>query len=293
MGKYRVLLFGLFRIFVSMAVDAQQVLPQLPDSAIMLQRKLTKAPALDTLSLPALDTFAVPPFDSISVSVSDQRALHTLDSVVVSAADSLRLSSGTEKGSRDTGTKKELSDSLSLNRSASFFAPETIFKPSPRKAVIYSAIFPGLGQIYNRNYWKLPILYGGFVGFTYAITWNNSHYQDYLGAYIDIMDDNPNTNRWHSLLPYDQKPESVDRNHYKEIFKQRKDFFRYYRDFSIIGTVALYLLAIVDAYVDAQLFDFDMTPDLSMRVQPVLIKQTPHNQLMGGHSLGVLCCFSF
>lgn len=77
MGKYRVLLFGLFRIFVSMAVDAQQVLPQLPDSAIMLQRKLTKAPALDSIALPALDTLSVPPFDSISISIRSEGAPHT------------------------------------------------------------------------------------------------------------------------------------------------------------------------------------------------------------------------
>ena len=57
--------------------------------------------------------------------------------------------------------------------SDTFTTPTYMFKPTPKKAVIYSAIFPGLGQIYNRQYWKLPILYGGFVGFTYAITWNN------------------------------------------------------------------------------------------------------------------------
>jgi hypothetical protein len=154
-----------------------------------------------------------------------------------------------------------------------FSAPMYMFKPTPRKAVIYSAIFPGLGQIYNRKYWKLPILYGGFVGFTYAITWNNGYYRDYLGGYQDIMDSNPETNRWQNLLPFGMDPESVDQKWFTDVLQQRKDYYRYYRDLSIIGTFALYLLAIVDSYVDAQLFDFDMSPDLSMRIEPALLRE--------------------
>lgn len=58
------------------------------------------------------------------------------------------------------------------------------FKPNPTKAVILSAILPGLGQIYNKAYWKLPIVYGGFMGCIYAITWNNKNYKDYSTAYF-------------------------------------------------------------------------------------------------------------
>lgn len=172
-----------------------------------------------------------------------------------------------------------------------FSTPTYMFKPTPRKAVIYSAIFPGLGQIYNRNYWKLPILYGGFVGFTYAITWNNGYYRDYLGGYQDIMDDNPETIRWHNLLPFYMNPETVDQTWFTNVLQQRKDYYRYYRDLSIIGTVALYLLAIVDSYVDAQLFDFEMSPDLSMRVEPALLREDRHNYL--GNSYGLQWSFNF
>ena len=63
------------------------------------------------------------------------------------------------------------------------------FKPNPTKAVILSAILPGLGQIYNKAYWKLPIVYGGFMGCIYAITWNNKNYKDYSTAYFDLMYD--------------------------------------------------------------------------------------------------------
>lgn len=145
------------------------------------------------------------------------------------------------------------------------------FKPDSKRAVIYSMIFPGLGQIYNRKYWKLPILYGGFLGFTYAISWNNSHYKDYMNGYIDIVDDDPNTNRWEKFVPYGQTAETVDKTWLSNALKDKKNYFRYYRDFSIIGAVALYGLAIVDAYVDAQLFDFDISPDLSMRIQPAVL----------------------
>jgi hypothetical protein len=172
-----------------------------------------------------------------------------------------------------------------------FSAPMYMFKPTPRKAVIYSAIFPGLGQIYNRKYWKLPILYGGFVGFTYAITWNNGYYRDYLGGYQDIMDSNPETNRWQNLLPFGMDPESVDQKWFTDVLQQRKDYYRYYRDLSIIGTFALYLLAIVDSYVDAQLFAFDMSPDLSMRIEPALLREERPNYM--GSSYGLQWSINF
>lgn len=166
------------------------------------------------------------------------------------------------------------------------------FKPSPKKAVLYSAIFPGLGQIYNRKYWKLPILYGGFVGFSYAITWNNSHYQDYFSAQKAILDDNPdNDHIWHNMLPYGQTPENADKNWFSGVLKDRKNYFRYYRDLSIILTVAWYALGIVDAYVDAQLFEFDVSPDLSMRVEPAILKKTDSNYL--ANSYGFSFSFSF
>ena len=164
-----------------------------------------------------------------------------------------------------------------------------IFKPSAKKALIYSAIFPGLGQVYNRKYWKLPIVYGGFIGFTYAISWNGRYYTDYSNGYKDIMDDDPATDSWKNFLPYGQDPETADQEWLKTVLKRRKDFYRRYRDLSIIGTVAMYALAMVDAYVDAQLFDFDISPDLSFRVEPTIIKKTDYL----ANSFGVQCSISF
>lgn len=164
------------------------------------------------------------------------------------------------------------------------------FKPDPRKTLIFSAIFPGLGQIYNRKYWKLPILYGGFIGLSYAISWNNRYYQDYFQAYKDIMDEDPETNSWHNFLRYGQDPESVDTTWLKDVLRRGKNYYRRYRDLSIIGTVALYGLSIMDAYVDAQLFEFDITPDLSLRVEPAVIQK---NSYYAANAFGIHCSFNF
>lgn len=173
---------------------------------------------------------------------------------------------------------------------------EKSFKPNPSKAVIYAAIFPGLGQIYNRKYWKLPILYGGFVGVSYAITWNNGYYQDYSKAYTALMGgstEQGEIDKWSPFLRPNQTPEDILKN--KDSFaselKRRKDFYRYYRDLSIIIAVGIYGLSIVDAYVDAQLFDFDISPDLSMRVEPTVIRLNNSDFL--AQSLGFKCSFSF
>ena len=171
---------------------------------------------------------------------------------------------------RNDSVEKKVDSVIMATSSDALFAPAHLFKPNPTKAVIYSAIFPGLGQVYNRKYWKLPIVYGGFVGFTYAITWNNGYYRSYLKGYQHIMDDNPDTNDWHLLLPYGMDPESVDEQWLTGVLQQRKDYYRHYRDLSIILTIGWYFLAMVDAYVDAQLFDFDMSPDLSLRVEPAI-----------------------
>ena len=189
-------------------------------------------------------------------------------------------------------TVPQLPDSITVVSLPDTVTGEKTFKPDPKKAVIYSAIFPGLGQIYNRKYWKLPILYGGFVGLSYAITWNNSHYQDYFDAQRALLDDDPaNDHVWEKMLPYGMDAETADKNWFSGVLKDRKNYFRYYRDFSIILTAALYGLGIVDAYVDAQLFEFDVSPDLSMRVEPVIFKKADSNYL--ADSYGFRCSFSF
>ena len=77
-----------------------------------------------------------------------------------------------------------------------------VFLPDPTKAVWYSALMPGAGQIYNRKYWKLPILVGGFMGLAYGISFNNRYFTDYSNAYRDAYSDDPNANSYINFLPY-------------------------------------------------------------------------------------------
>lgn len=144
------------------------------------------------------------------------------------------------------------------------------FAPDPTRAVWYSALFPGLGQIYNRKYWKLPIVYGGFAATFYAYNWNTQFLKDYSQAYLDIMDSDPNTKSYEDIIPPSML-NSYNQDQLKNILKRQKDMFRRNRDLSIISMVGVYLLSVLDAYVDAQLFDFDINPDLSMRIEPTII----------------------
>lgn len=165
------------------------------------------------------------------------------------------------------------------------------FKPNPTRAVLYSAICPGLGQIYNRKYWKLPLVYGSFMGCIYAVTWNNKNMKDYSLAYKEIMSDDPmQYESWKNFIPYGAKPEDyVNNATFKDQLKNRKNYFRRYRDLSIIITGLVYCICMIDAYVDAQLFDFDISPNLSMRVVPTMDEPTNHSS----RTYGVSCSLNF
>ncbi|WP_321333151.1 DUF5683 domain-containing protein [uncultured Bacteroides sp.] len=158
--------------------------------------------------------------------------------------------------------------------------------PNSGKATWLAIVFPGGGQIYNRKYWKLPIIYGGFAGCAYALSWNNKMYKDYSQAYMDIMDDDPNTNSYLDLLPANA---SYTESQLQTVLKKRKDIYRRYRDLSIFAFIGVYLISVIDAYVDAELSNFDITPDLSMRVEPTII----NDRYKSGNSVGVQCSLRF
>lgn len=142
------------------------------------------------------------------------------------------------------------------------------FKPDPVKAIWYAAVVPGLGQVYNQKYWKLPLLYGGGLGLAYAITWNNRMYIDYQKAYRDIIDDDPTTQSYLNILPSSAAVSADTKSYYTSLLKSKQDNYRRNRDLSIICTIGLYLVSVVDAYVDAQMYDFDISPNLSMKLSP-------------------------
>ncbi|MDE6717480.1 MAG: hypothetical protein K2J70_04725 [Muribaculaceae bacterium] len=156
------------------------------------------------------------------------------------------------------------------------------FNPSPERAVWLSALCPGLGQIYNRRYWKLPIVVGGFMGLAYATNWNNTQYQDYVQAYRDVTDSDPSTNSYMDFFPPTTSESSLDKSWLTQTFKSKKDYFRRNRDLCIICLVALYLVCILDAYVDASMAHFDISPSLSLELAPALmIERTSSKPSLG------------
>ena len=153
-----------------------------------------------------------------------------------------------------------------------------IFNPDPTRAVWMSVLFPGLGQVYNRRYWKLPIIVGGFMGLGYGMSWNNGQYQDYSQAYRDLLDNDPTSNSYMNFFPPNTSEDSLDKTWLTNVMKSRKDFYRRNRDLCIICMVGVYLLCIVDAYVDASLAHFDISPDLSMDLAPTLMVQPGYSK---------------
>ena len=126
------------------------------------------------------------------------------------------------------------------------------WRPNPKKALWLAIVIPGAGQIYNRKYWKLPIVYGGFVGCAYAMRWNNMMYKDYSQAYIDLTDDDPNTKSYERFQQFSNRITDANIKRYQELFKNRKNRFRRWRDLSFFVMCGVYAISIIDAYVDAK-----------------------------------------
>ena len=212
------------------------------------------------------------------------RPLLLADSLASSHTDSLLTAPV------DTARLRAVTDSVSKLAAVPPIRPK--FVPDPKRALWLSLILPGAGQIYNRKYWKLPIIYGGFLGCAYALIWNQQMYRDYSQAYLDIMDDDPRTCSYLDMLPprYDITGKEEQ---FKNVFKRKKDFYRRYRDLSAFCFVGVYILSVIDAYVDAQLSAFDITPDLSMRIAPTVLGSSPTFGSRSSTAYGVGCSLNF
>lgn len=157
--------------------------------------------------------------------------------------------------------------------------PEVPWRPDPLRAVWLGAICPGLGQMYNRSWWKVPIVYGALMGCGYAILTTQVSYSEYKQAYIDLYNDNAAgtvteddmTKTYNAILPDGYTIARMGgTSAYVSKLQNWQNTYRRYRDIAIVATVVVYALTLVDAYVDAQLFDFDISPDLTMQVEPEL-----------------------
>ena len=167
------------------------------------------------------------------------------------------------------------------------------WRPDPQRALWLALVIPGGGQIYNRKYWKLPLVYGGFIGCLYAMNWNNNMYKDYSQAYLDITDDDPGTASYNNYLHLGAKITSENEARYTEIFKSRKNKYRRWRDLSFFVMVGVYALSVIDAYVDAELSVFDISKDLSLKVEPTIMNNSSSNNPFQGGALGLNCSLNF
>jgi hypothetical protein len=164
---------------------------------------------------------------------------------------------------------------------------KTVPEHSPHKATIYSAVMPGLGQIYNRKYWKVPIIYGGFATLGYFINFNNEVYNTYKRAYSDIIDSDPFTNSYLNLAvpPSFFEPDKISQ--LTENIRRAKDSWRRNRDLVVISTVVFYAVNVIDASVDAHFFSFNINDDLTINWAPGPVI------CMEKKALGFQCRFTF
>ena len=153
---------------------------------------------------------------------------------------------------------------------------ETEKKHSPKMASALSAIIPGLGQIYNKKYWKVPVIYAGVGALFYVIGVNSERYDIFKSAYSLRIDGDTNTVDEYDISVDNGLPKYTD-----ESLLNLKDFYRRNRDVSYIFMGVLYMLNVIDAAVDAHFFNYKITDDLSLKIRPALIFSQNHGQTTG------------
>ncbi len=164
---------------------------------------------------------------------------------------------------RDTTTTYLLSDSLQMGKGKRVIDIETYAaRFNPRKALLYSAVLPGMGQIYNKKYWKLPIVYGGFIGGGIAIKYAQDVYTKRKKELFVILD----KKAIDPSKPYTTPVEGYTEAQLRTIVNRA----RRERDYYSILTGVWYVLQMVDAHVDAHLKEFDVNPQLKARLEPMM-----------------------
>ncbi|TAL69583.1 MAG: hypothetical protein EPN88_06560 [Bacteroidetes bacterium] len=174
------------------------------------------------------------------------------------------------------------------------------FRAEPLKATMLAVAFPGLGQVYNRKIWKIPLVYAGFGALIYSAGINSSNYNKYMKAYQDFTDTNPATDSYLKLIAAD--PAGYDpilypktailssTSYYKDGMLRMVDYYKRYRDLSYIGIAGWYMLSILDANVDASLFNYDITDNLDIAVFPIQVP-LPGGYIGAGLNIGLKVVF--
>jgi len=133
--------------------------------------------------------------------------------------------------------------------------PDTVKLHSAKRATYYSMVLPGLGQAYNRQYWKIPVIYGGLATLYIFQNLNQNEFVYWKDLYRDALDTSSATYGLYNT----------------EVLKSAKEYYRKNRDLCTIGLFGLYVLNIIDASVYAHLFDYDVSDDLTIRIEPVIM----------------------
>ena len=240
-----------------------------------------------TLLLWAILLFA--PYSLLPISAQKEESVLIVDSIETALPDSTEIAVP-DSFAIDTAALYAITDNILAKKRPR--RDLTKFKPDPIRAMWLALVIPGAGQFYNRKYWKLPIIYGGFLGCIYALSWNTQMFSDYSQAYLDITDSDPETKSYEKMLPPRYSIVGQE-GRFQSIFKSKKDTFRRYRDLSIFAFGGVYLLSVIDAYVDAELSTFDISRDLSLHIQPTVI-ETERIDIHRRHTTpGIQCVLNF
>lgn len=176
------------------------------------------------------------------------------------------ITSATE--AQDT-LSKATPDTERVKREGFHIYPE---EHSPKAAAISSAILPGLGQAYNKKYWKIPIVYAGLATAGYFIYYNYTIYNNFRTAYILQTDGDSTTNLSSFDVWYITGKQTINLSGYESSALQTvQNQYRNYTDLSVIIAAGIYALNILDAVVDAHFYNFDVSDNLSFNVKPYLL----------------------
>jgi hypothetical protein len=206
-----------------------------------------------------------------------QQNIFAQDTIVVSKpVKQNMLTNDTISVTKPLGQNVSSKDTSAVDRHV-----KQIFKPEPLRATMLAVAFPGLGQIYNRKYWKIPVVYVGFGALVYSAGFNGKNYNLYMKAYQDFTDNILATNSYLKVISpsadrklYDPlfNPTGYDLNtyaSYKEAMLRMVDYYKRYRDLSYIGIAGWYLISILDANVDASLYNYEVNNNLNITLAPI------------------------
>lgn len=188
--------------------------------------------------------------------VKSQDTIRVVDEVKV---DTLRVDT--------VGAIQVTSDNVAQTESRSLLVYK---KKSPTKAALLSAVFPGAGQMYNGRFWKVPFVYAAIGISGYYFIRNQRWYKDYLEGYVNYS----NTKDPSIVQRYDKIRRYAGTGIEERAFEAYVDQYRRWRDWSVVFLAGSYLLSIIDATVDAYLFDYDISENLSLKVSPAMINST-------------------